>query len=102
MTRFDHLRLWFDGLDEDLQHAIGFALVPVLVDDLRAQRTRSERDFKALGGAADPIPVHPACHWQGGERHSFRRLRLRRGSLNGWNSALHRISTCTGQASRPH
>ena len=37
MTPFDQFRLWFDGLDEDLQHAIGFTLVPVLVNDLRAK-----------------------------------------------------------------
>jgi hypothetical protein len=59
MTPFDHLRLWFDGLDEDLQHAIGFALVPVLVDDLRAQRTRSERDFKALEAPLTPSRFTP-------------------------------------------
>ena len=60
MTPFDHLRLWFDGLDEDLQHAIGFALVPVLVDDLRAQRTRPERDFtKALEAPLTPSRFTP-------------------------------------------
>ena len=45
----DHLRLCFAGLDEDLQHEIGFALVSALMDNFRAQRFRSERDFtKAL------------------------------------------------------
>ena len=60
MTPFDQFRLWFDGLDEDLQHAIGFALVPVLVDDLRAQRTRPERNFtKALEAPLTPSRFTP-------------------------------------------
>ena len=47
-------------MDEDLQHAIGFALVPVLVDDLRAQWTRSERDFtKALEAPLTPSRFTP-------------------------------------------
>src|SRR5918999_1767324 len=45
----DHLRLWFVGLDSDLQYEIAFALVPALVDDFKGRRFRSERDFiKAL------------------------------------------------------
>ena len=56
----DHLRLWFVGLDEVLQHEIGFALVSALVDDFRAQRFRSERDFtKALEAWLSPSRFTP-------------------------------------------
>jgi hypothetical protein len=36
MTPLDHLRLWFVGLDSDLQYEIAFALVPALEDDSKA------------------------------------------------------------------
>ena len=49
MTPLDHLRLWFVGLNSDLQYEIAFALVPALEDDFRGRRFKSERDFiKAL------------------------------------------------------
>ena len=49
MTPLDHLRLWFVGLDSDLQYEIAFALVPALEDDSKGRRLQSERDFiKAL------------------------------------------------------
>ena len=48
MSPLDHLRLWFVGLDSDLQDEIAYALVPDLVDDFKGRRFQSERDFKAL------------------------------------------------------
>jgi aspartyl/asparaginyl beta-hydroxylase (cupin superfamily) len=38
MTPLDHLRLWFVGLDSDLQGEITFALVPTLEDNFRGRR----------------------------------------------------------------
>ena len=45
MSPLDHLRLWFVGLDSDLQYEIAFALVPALEDNFRGRRFQSERDF---------------------------------------------------------
>ena len=44
MTPLDHLRLSFGALGDNLQHPISFGLVPAVVDDFRAQGTRSERN----------------------------------------------------------
>ena len=60
MTPLDHLRSSFVRLDEDVQYVIRFALVPALADDLRAKRTRSERDFiKALEAWLAPSRFTP-------------------------------------------
>src|SRR5215207_3224343 len=45
MTPLDHLRLWFVGLDSDLQYEIAFALVPALEDGFRGRCFQSKRDF---------------------------------------------------------
>lgn len=60
MTPLDHLRLWFVGLDSDLQYEIAFALVPALMDDFKGRRSQSERDFiKALEAWLAPTRVTP-------------------------------------------
>jgi hypothetical protein len=60
MIPLDHLRLWFLGLDSDLQYEIAFALVPALVDDFKGHRFRSERDFiKALEAWLAPSRFTP-------------------------------------------
>jgi hypothetical protein len=60
MTPLDHLRLWFVGLDSDLQYEIAFALVPALVDDFKGRRFQSERDFiKALEAWLAPTRFTP-------------------------------------------
>jgi hypothetical protein len=60
MTPLDHLRLWFVGLDSDLQYEIAFALVPALVDDFKGRRFQSERDFiKALEAWLAPTRFFP-------------------------------------------
>ena len=60
MTPLDHLRLWFVGLDSDLQYEIAFALVPALEDDSKGRRLQSERDFiKALEAWLAPARFAP-------------------------------------------
>jgi hypothetical protein len=60
MIPLDHLRLWFVGLDSDLQYKIAFTLVPALVDDFKGHRFRSERDFiKALEAWLAPSRFTP-------------------------------------------
>ena len=60
MTPFDYLRLWFVGLDSDLQYEIAFALVPALEDDFKGRRFQSERDFiKALEAWLAPTRFAP-------------------------------------------
>ena len=60
MTPLDHLRLWFVGLDSDLQYKIAFALVPALEDDSKGRRLQSERDFiKALEAWLAPTRFTP-------------------------------------------
>ena len=60
MSPLDHLRLWFVGLDSDLQGEIAFALVPALEDDFRGRRFQSERDFiKALEAWLAPTRFTP-------------------------------------------
>src|SRR5918994_7385706 len=60
MSPLDHLRLWFVGLDSDVQYEIAFALVPALEDNFRGRRFRSERDFiKALEAWLAPTRFAP-------------------------------------------
>ena len=60
MSPLDHLRLWFVGLDSDLQGEIAFALVPALEDNFRGRRFQSERDFiKALEAWLAPTRFTP-------------------------------------------
>ena len=60
MSPLDHLRLWFVGLDSDLQGEIAFALVPALEDNFRGRRFQSERDFiKALEAWLAPTRFAP-------------------------------------------
>ena len=60
MTPLDHLRLWFVGLDSNLQYEIAFALVPALEDDSKGRRFQSERDFiKALEAWLAPSRFTP-------------------------------------------
>ncbi len=60
MSPLDHLRLWFVGLDSDLQGEIAFALVPALEDDSKGRRFQSERDFiKALEAWLAPTRFAP-------------------------------------------
>jgi hypothetical protein len=60
MSPLDHLRLWFVGLDSDLQGEIAFALVPALEDDFKGRRFQSERDFiKALEAWLAPTRFSP-------------------------------------------
>ena len=83
MTPLDHLRLWFVGLDSDLQYEIAFALVPALVDAFKGQRFRSERDFiKALEAWLAPSRFTPRDR-QGRERDSPHRPRVWRGGRAG-------------------
>jgi hypothetical protein len=60
MSPLDHLRLWFVGLDSDLQGEIAFALVPALEDNFKGRRFQSERDFiKALEAWLAPTRFTP-------------------------------------------
>ena len=60
MSPLDHLRLWFVGLDSDLQYEIAFALVPALGDNFKGRRFQSERDFiKALEAWLAPTRFTP-------------------------------------------
>jgi hypothetical protein len=60
MTPLDHLRLWFVGLDSDVQYEIAFALVPALEDNFKGRRFQSERDFiKALEAWLAPTRFAP-------------------------------------------
>jgi hypothetical protein len=60
MSPLDHLRLWFVGLDSDLQGEIAFALVPALEDNFKGRRFQSERDFiKALEAWLAPTRFAP-------------------------------------------
>ena len=45
MTPLDYLRLWFVGLDSDLQYEVAFTLILALEDGFRGRRFQSERDF---------------------------------------------------------
>ena len=60
MTPLDHLRLWFVGLDSDLQYENAFALIPALEGDFKGRRFPSERDFiKALEAWLAPTRFAP-------------------------------------------
>ena len=47
MTPLVHLRLWFVGLDGDVQFDVAYMLSGALIEDWRGRRLRSERDFIA-------------------------------------------------------